>query len=219
VAHTAIEILRVISKRSNIKATNLLLGLLAAFTATISSANEYAFTPLAGFRTSDSLEEEISETTIDVDETSSFGFILSMNRDRISTYDLYFSRQDTKLLPRSATVPGASLGIRVDYFHLGGTVDYEADKLHPFATGGLGIARISPANEIFGTETKFSFSLGGGLKVPFSENIGLRFEGRALGITTGGDRTILCANGKCEARFEGSLFLQFEASVGLSIAF
>lgn len=215
----AIESYRVISKRPNIKTIKLLLGLLVVLTAPISNADEYAFTPFAGYRVSDSLEDEITEEIIDLDETSSFGFILSMRRDRVSTYDLYFSRQDTELRPRSAGVPANSLGLRIDYIHLGGTVDYEAGKLRPFATGGLGIARISPANEIFGTETKFSFSLGGGIKVPITENVGLRFEGRALGITISGDRTILCANGQCEAQFEGSLFLQFEANVGLSIAF
>lgn len=197
----------------------LVFGLLAVLTASIGNADEYAFTPFAGFRASDSLEDETMEEVVDVDETSSFGFILSMRRDRVSNYDLYFSRQDTRLIPLSAGVPGELLDIRIDYFHLGGTVEYQEDKLHPFATGGLGIARISPANEIFGTETKFSFSLGGGVNVPVTENIDVRFEARALGITTSGDRRILCSNGQCVAQFEGSLFLQYEASLGLSIAF
>jgi len=213
----------VISEKPSIKAAGLLLALLVLLTASISNANDYTITPFTGFRASDSLEGEEDATgeivKVNVDETSSFGFILSMRRDRVSTYDLYFSRQDSKLFSRSADVPEGGLDVRIDYFHLGGTVDYEADKLRPFATGGLGIARISPANDTSGTETKFSFSLGGGVKVPISENVGLRFEARALGITTSGDRRIFCSNGQCLVQFEGSLFLQYEASVGLSIAF
>ena len=185
----------------------------------MSSAYEYSFTPQVGIRASDSLQDELTDESINIDDTSSFGFILSMRRDRLATYDLYFSRQNTELIPRSAGVPGNPLDIRIDYFHMGGTVDYEVDNLHPFATGGLGIARISPANDIFGTETKFSFSLGGGVKVPINERVGLRFEARALGISTNGDKSILCANGQCVAQFEGSLFLQYEASIGLSITF
>jgi len=199
------------------------LGSLVLFAAPISYANDYAVTAFTGFRASDSLEGEDEATgeifNVDVDETSSFGFILSMRRDRVSTYDLYFSRQDTELLSRSAGVLEDPLDIRIDYFHVGGTVDYEADKLRPFATGGLGIARISPANDIFGTETKFSFSLGGGVKVPITENVGVRIEARALGVTTSGDRRIFCSNGQCLVQFEGSLFLQYEASIGLSVAF
>ena len=182
-------------------------------------AEEFAFTALTGFRTSDSLEDEISKETIDIDETSSFGFIMSMKRDRNSAYDLYFSRQETDLLPRTAGLPANNVGIRLDYIHIGGTVDYEDDKLYPFATGGLGVTRISATDQNLSTETKFSLSLGGGLKVPITENAGLRFEGRVLGTTTGGDSSILCVNGRCAAEFNGSFFLQFEASLGLSIAF
>ena len=91
--------------------------------------------------------------------------------------------------------------------------------MYPFATGGMGITRITPSNEVFGSETKFSFSLGGGVKVPITENSGIRFEGRVLGTTTGGDSTIICANGQCVAKFEGSLFLQYEANIGFAIAF
>ena len=83
----------------------------------------------------------------------------------------------------------------------------------------MGITRITPSNEVFGSETKFSFSLGGGVKVPITENSGIRFEGRVLGTTTGGDSTIICANGQCVAKFEGSLFLQYEANIGFAIAF
>jgi opacity protein-like surface antigen len=207
------------SEPYNIKTARLLLVLLCALTASIGNAYEYSVTPFTGFRVSDSLEEEITEETVDVDETSSFGLILSIRRDRASSYDLYFSRQDTEVSLRSGAASNDPFGIRIDYFHLGGTVEYEEEMLHPFATGGLGIARISPANEVFGTETKFSFSLGGGVMAPISENVRVRIEARALGITISGDRRILCANGQCEAQFEGSLFMQYEANIGLSVAF
>jgi opacity protein-like surface antigen len=200
--------------------------LLALLITPISNANdhaytEYAFTAFTGYRVSDSLEDddELTEDHIDIDETSTFGFILSKRRDRLSTYDLYFSRQDTELDFRTAGTPSDPLKLRFDYFHIGGTVDYEVDDMHPFATGGLGVTRITPANEVFGSETKFSFSLGGGIKVPIAENMGIRIEGRMLGTTTGGDGAILCVNGKCAARFEGSLFLQYEANIGFAIAF
>lgn len=189
------------------------------FTAPVSSANEYALTVFTGYRGSDSLKAELTDELVELDGASSFGLILSMKRDRVSTYDLYFSRQDTVLRAGSAGVAGSPLGLRIDYLHLGGTVDYELDGFNTFTTGGLGLARISPANVIFGTETKWSFSLGGGLKFPMTENTGLRLEGRVLGITTSGDRRILCANGQCEAQFEGSVFLQYEISAGLSITF
>jgi len=194
-----------------------LSGLLLLLAASISHATDIALTPFAGFRISDSLEDDVTEEAIDLDETSSFGFILSMKRDRMSSYDLLFSRQETDLLANNV-LPN-NIGVRIDYIHLGGTVDYEADGLYPFATGGLGITRFSATDQDLSTETKFSMALGGGLKVPLSENVGLRFEGRVYGTVINGDTEILCINGACIAEFNGSLFLQFEANLGLSIAF
>ncbi|MBG7609416.1 MAG: hypothetical protein IZT55_00980, partial [Anaerolineae bacterium] len=78
-------------------------------------AEGFSITPLVGFRASDSLEEEETGQTIDIDNSSSFGLILSMNIDDDSAYELYFSRQETDLLPRTTEVVSENLGIRIDY--------------------------------------------------------------------------------------------------------
>jgi opacity protein-like surface antigen len=179
----------------------------------------FVFTPLVGFRASDSLENEITEETIDIDNTSSFGFIMSMKYDDNTTYDLYFSRQETDLLPENTGSASNDLGVRIDYIQIGGTVDYQTGKLSPFVTGGLGVTRFSATDQDLSTESNFSLSVGGGLKVPITENVGLRLEGRVFGTAIGGDRAVLCSNGQCIARFESDLFLQFETSLGLAIAF
>lgn len=195
-------------------------SVLALFLLTIAPqalTEGFSITPLVGFRVSDSLEDEITEETIDIDNTSSFGLIMSMKYDQNTSYDLYFSRQETDLLPNTAG--STDLGIRIDYIHIGGTVDYQTGKLFPFVTGGLGVTRISATDQDLSTESKFSLSVGGGLKVPITERIGIRLEGRLLGTAIDGDSAILCTNGVCVARFKSSVFLQFETSLGLSIAF
>jgi len=182
-------------------------------------AEGFSITPFVGFRASDSLEEEETGQTIDIDNSSSFGLILSMNIDDDSAYELYFSRQETDLLPRTTEVVSENLGIRIDYIHIGGTVDYTVNNLHPFVTGGLGATLISATDYDSSTETKFSLSVGGGLKVPITERVGLRFESRILGTNAGGGGGVLCSNGQCVGKLKGSVFLQFEASLGLSFAF
>ena len=131
-----------------------------------------------------------------------------------TNYDFLFSRQSTEL----QTTTGANESLRIDYYQIGGTVFYPQDKLLPFVTGGLGATHISPANDAFSSTTKFSLSVGGGLKFPLSQNIGLRLEARGYGTVVSSGGTILCSGG-CVAKFSGSLFMQFEASAGLSIAF
>lgn len=179
-------------------------------------AQDFEVTPFIGWRTSSSLEEVSTGNTINVKETDSFGLILSMKKTADTTYDFLFSRQNTELQPSTPTSNTESL--RIDYYHIGGTVVYHVDKLHPYVTGGLGATHISPANDDLSSETKFSLSVGGGLKVPLGQRVGLRLEARGYGTVVSSGGTILCSGG-CVAQFKGSLFMQFEASAGLSIAF
>jgi len=179
-------------------------------------AQDYEITPFIGWRTSSSLEEVDTGASIDLDETSSFGIILSMKKDLDTNYDFLFSRQSTEL--QSSTTPSNTESLRIDYYQIGGTVFYDYDKFNPFVTGGLGATHISPANDNFSSETKFSLSVGGGLKFPLSQNAALRLEARGYGTVVDSGGTILCSGG-CVAKFTGSLFMQFEASAGLSIAF
>lgn len=187
--------------------------LIAQFTPAI--AQDYEITPFIGWRASSSLEEVNTGATIDVKETDSFGFLLSLKQNSSTNYDFLFSRQSTEL---QSTTSSNTESLRIDYYQIGGTVFYDHDKLKPFVTGGLGATHISPANNDFSSETKFSLSVGGGLKFPFSQNIGLRLEARGYGTVVDSGGSILCSGG-CVAQFSGSLFMQFEASAGLSIAF
>ena len=176
-------------------------------------AQDYEITPYIGWRTSSSLEDVETGETIDLKETDSFGIILSMKKNQDTNYDFLFSRQNTEL--KSSTVTES---LRIDYYHLGGTIFYDYDKLHPFVSGGLGATHISPANDAFSSETKFSLSVGGGLKFPLTQNVGLRLEARGYGTVVSSGGTIMCSGG-CVAKFTGSLYMQFEALAGLSIAF
>lgn len=191
-------------------------ALLQANTAMV-HAQKYEITPYVGWRTSDSLEEETTGATIDLKESRSFGLIVSMQQKPDTSYDFLFSRQTTVLESANSLVNNTSL--RFDYYHVGGTVVYDHDQLHPFVTGGLGATHISPATAAFSSETKFSLSIGGGLKFPMTRNVGLRLEVRGYGTVIDSGGSILCANGACFAKFRGSLFMQLEANAGLSIAF
>lgn len=183
---------------------------------TTAFAQNYEITPFVGWRTSSSLEEETTGATIDLKETDSFGFIASLKKDADTHYDFLFSRQSTEL--QSSASPTITESLRIDYYQIGGTVFYDADKLNPFITGGLGATHFSPADNRLSSTTRFSLSVGGGLRFPLSRNVGLRLEARGYGTVVSSGGAILCSGG-CVAQFKGSLFMQFEASAGLSIAF
>ena len=180
-------------------------------------AQDYAITPFFGWRTSSSLEQVSTGASIDLRETRSYGVLLSMRQKSDSYYDFLFSRQNTEL--ESSTLPSDATSLRFDYFHFGGTVFYGQDRLKPFVTGGLGATHISPANDLFSSETGFSLSIGGGLKFALAPQLAVRLEIRGYGTVTDGVGSILCADGRCIAKFSGSLFMQYEANAGLSFAF
>ena len=194
----------------------LIAAMLITLVSPVALAQNFEVTPFVGWRISDSLEEVNTGATIDVDDTKSFGVILSLKQNPNTNYDFLFSRQNTELQSQSA--PGRTEPLRFDYYHIGGTVFYDVDKLKPFVAGGLGATHIAPANDAFSSETQFSLSLAGGVKIPFSQTVGLRLEARGYGTVISGSGAILCSGG-CVAQFSGNLFLQFEANAGLSIAF
>jgi hypothetical protein len=195
----------------------IILFIVFNFLYSASYAQNYAFTPFIGGRTSDTLEEVASGIRIDLDETSSAGFLLSMKKKRGVDYDFLFSRQNTEL--RSASFPGSSIKLRLDHFHLGGTTNYKVDDLHPFISGSIGATRIIPDNSNLSSETKMSLSIGGGIKIPFNQNYGLRLEIRWYGIVTDSNESVLCNDSGCVVRFNGSLFWQVEALAGFLIMF
>ncbi len=193
-----------------------ILLIVYSFLCGTSYAQNFTFTPFVGERTSDTLENANSGVRIDLDETSSAGFFLSMKKRPNKEYDFLFSRQNTEF--RSTSFPGSSVKLRFDYFHVGGTVNYEFEELRPFITGGIGATRIIPDNRNLSSETKMSFSLGGGIKIPFNETSGLRMEIRWYGTATDSNGSMLCDNGGCIVRVNGSLFWQVEAIAGVTIA-
>ena len=75
-------------------------------------AQDVEITPFAGWRTSDSLEQVSTGTTIKLDETRSYGFLLSLKQDPDANYDFLFSRQNTRLQPDSPT--GSTESLRLD---------------------------------------------------------------------------------------------------------
>ena len=194
----------------------IIISSVSLLTSTPVIAQNYAATPFVGYRTSSTLENATTSEEIDINETSSFGILLSMKKDATTDYDFLFSRQNADLRQNGLTIPNS--GVRFDYYHFGGTVNYKVDNLRPFVAGGLDATHISPADSAYSSETKFSLSIGGGLKVPFSQHMAARLELRGYGTIVDSSTSILCSGG-CIATFTGSVFWQVEALAGLQLAF
>jgi hypothetical protein len=112
----------------------------------------------------------------------------------------------------------------VQYLHIGGTVGYmDNPRVTPFFGATNGATRFSPDASGLDDETKLSFSLGGGLKIPITDHIGLRFDLRAFVTLLDSDSEIFCVSdavdSSCRISAQSDTFLQYSAGLGIIAAF
>ncbi|WP_455207051.1 outer membrane protein [Kaarinaea lacus] len=168
-----------------------------------------------GYRGGGDFKDEITGASVSLDEGGSVGIILNVPYSRVTEMEFMYSTQPTKLVAVGAAVDG--LDIDVDYLQIGGTYLFPRDNTTPYFTATLGVAHFRP--EGLDSETRFSFTLGGGAKIPFAKRFALRLEGRAFMTSLNSGGALFCSNGQCRISASSSLFAQLEASAGLTVKF
>jgi hypothetical protein len=201
-------------------ATTVVGLLLAVGVAAPAAAQTFELTPFAGWRFGGTFEELETGADLDLDESLSYGVILSIpwNDPPGSRVELIWSRQDTEVSGAGDGDP--VLGLDVQYLHIGGMVPFKTpnDRLNTLISGGLGATYMRPGTDGAGSEVGFSLSAGVGLLYHVSDHIGIRLEARGWFTFTEGDAAVFCAGG-CVIAFSGSGFGQGELTAGLQIAF
>lgn len=93
------------------------------------------------------------------------------------------------------------------------------DTIRPFVSFGLGATHFSPEARV-DSETRFSWSLGGGARFSLSDSLGLRLQGRWTPIYVNSDEFVFCDWwGYCYVASDAQYLYQTELSAGLSIGF
>jgi opacity protein-like surface antigen len=174
------------------------------------------FAPFVGYRFGGSLENDRTDRTLDFDEASDWGFTFSQPATETTRYELLYSHQDTSLA--DTTDPNNAFDLDVHYFHMGGTVDVYQDRFTPYFSGGVGMTYMHPGQEGYDNETRFSLSVGGGLKWYPTERLGIRFEMRGYSTLVNSNSSLFC-DGGCELQISGDAFPQFETNLGLIFRF
>ena len=205
-------------------AAAVLCGLTFMVLPGTAAAGDYEVTPLLGYAFGGGFENAESGDSLDLGDGGNFGLILGMaDKTRSGAfYELFYSHQETHLHGDGVVFSGEPrMDIKIDYLHLGGSyypTAMEQQRLMPFVSGGLGLTYLSP--EQGDSETRFSLSLGGGLRLQLSEHLGLRLEGRGFGTLFNGSGSAFCESGNaCRVQVKGDLFWQFNALVGLVFSF
>jgi opacity protein-like surface antigen len=180
-------------------------------------ATDFEFIPFVGHRFGGGFERLDTDETLDLESSNSWGVILGRSATDKTRYELLYSQQETNLA--ETTDPNDAFDLRVHYLHFGGTVDITRDRFTPFFSGGLGLTHLSPVGYGLDEETRFSLSLGGGLKWYPTDSLGLRFEVRGYGTVSDGSGSLFCNGADCDLRLKGDLAPQFETNLGLIFRF
>jgi hypothetical protein len=181
----------------------------------------FEITPFIGYRTAGEFEVGATGEDLDLDESTTVALALNLRIDAASQYELFYSRQATQLESSSSL---GELDVDVEYLHIGGTLVMD-DRLRwtPYIVGTLGVTRFSPEPPQSRDEARFSLSIGGGVRVPYSERFSLRFEARGFFTFTDTSSSFFCETGSfggiCEVRASGNTFIQYEALAGAAFAF
>jgi hypothetical protein len=182
-------------------------------------------TPFVGYRMSGSFDVELADgsgtESVDVEDSSAFGLDVGIYATPDAFYEFLYSTQTTNLDSRNPAIAGVD--VTTEYFQFGGTAFFPAEQWPvPYLSLTIGATRYS-ADQGYGSDTKFSGSLGGGLRLPFNENVAATLGVRGYLTLIESDTSIFCKSdsqgGGCLVRSSGSTFFQAEALLGLTVRF
>jgi hypothetical protein len=123
--------------------------------------------------------------TVDLDDHDTFGVRMGYNATQVFQFELQWSRTDTHFISHDSGElfgpGGVRLGdIKVDYWMGYSTFNFGHHRVVPYFTIGAGVAHLDPSGTPLpaSSDTRFTASMGGGLKVFVTPHFGFRFDGR-----------------------------------------
>jgi len=202
-----------------------LLALLAAAPGALAEGVRFELTPFAGYRLGGGFDAESEDGTttrsVDVEDGGAWGVDVGIYARPDAFYEFLYSTQTTGLDSRDAAL--ARVDVTTEYYQFGGTAFFPGEQwVVPYVTMTIGATRFS-ADGGYGSDTKFSGSLGGGLRLPFSEHVAGTLGVRGYLTFVESDTDFFCVSDSegagCLLKSSGSTYFQAEATVGLTLRF
>jgi hypothetical protein len=186
--------------------------------AVAGAANPIEIAPFMGQRMGGSFEDANTGATFELTDSSNYGLMLDFDINHQQQYEVYVSRQDTRLTTSGTFTGDPLFDLTIDYYHIGGVYMIEGETVRPFVSGSLGLTRMDPKGSDLNTENHFSLALGTGIKFYFTQNFGLRFDARIIYTALSSDTAIFCSGG-CAVMVNSSGFTQTELGGALMLRF
>lgn len=199
-----------------------LFVLLLLFPAAVfAQPGRFELTPFAGYRLAGDFDADSTDAfdprlNVEVEESAVYGVMFNIPLSPNWQIELMANRQQSSFrVDRGFLEPSAELGdVDLTTVHGGILLQWGDGQVNPFLVASAGITRIEPKFRDLDSDDRFSTSFGGGAKIFFSENVGLRLEARGFwtDLDTGFDD-------RYDRYDSGDGLFQGQGSVGLIIAF
>jgi hypothetical protein len=190
----------------------------SAATAADNAVPGSAFTVYGGYRGGGGFTDAGTEQAMDLEGSGAFGLALDLPLDGARQYQIFLSRQGTRLNAGAAS-PGETLSMSVTYLHIGGTSFIEGTAGRgPYVVGGLGATVFSPGASGYSNEVRASANVGVGYQWPLGERMAIRVEARGYLTLVNSSGGLFCSGG-CVVSVKGDIFTQGEALIGLTARF
>ena len=190
--------------------------------AVASAQGRFEITPTASYNFGGTIDAEDSvlfDFDLEAEDSEAFGVTFDIPVASWAQIELLASRQSTEVGFDRGIFAGSEgvADFDVSYYHVGGLFSFGSGQIHPFFVLSLGVAELDPDFPGASSETRFSGSFGGGVKIFFNQHVGIRLEGRGF-WTTLDDYDDDYYDYDCGCGY-GSEFTQGQASAGVIFAF
>jgi hypothetical protein len=182
--------------------------------------NGSSLTVYGGDRFGGSVKDSTTDSTIDLQNGSSFAVALDIGLDRNSQVEVYYSQQKSALTSGAFSSRTNNIGLTLYNYQIGGTDFIDEVGRGLYVVGGLGGTTVKPDRSDLNSETFFSGNVGLGWMVPLGAHVGLRFEARGYGILLNNKSAVFCGGAAgCTIAIRGNAVFQGEALAGISARF
>lgn len=205
----------------------LLLALPAMPAAAQDGGTHVEFTPFASFgfegNFDDGFNDDEDFEDLHIDDANGYGLIVGFPVNRHFTVELSYSQQDTEIFLDEdfLGLPLTLVELDIEYLHIGATFNFGAGHVQPFLGVSGGLTRFTPDTifDDYEDETRFSAAVSGGLKIYFTDHVGVRLQARVMSTLIDDDEEAFCGRRECYYYDADTYLYQGELAGGLIFAF
>ena len=200
----------------------LAFGVLASAPASAQDAGpqptKFSIGAFIGYRGGGSGTDTSTGNGYQLASAQSYGLVADFRVSPDTEVELLWSQQNTHL-DQTSPVNAQLFDVNIGYYQIGGTYLFTREGVQPFMVATLGATYLSPQQPGYQNETRFSFGIGGGVRLPVGRHFGFRVEARAYGTVLNNNSSAVCTNGSCLIHVSGNLMWQYEANAGVYLSF